>query len=102
YRFNFNSLGRFLLHGKISSICNLLMLLKAYSKYLSIHKPFAFAVWIIENSSPEAWAPFSVLENKKFFLAITKGFTDLSAILFDISKYPYSLYVNNSSHEFFA
>ena len=78
------------------------MLLKAYSKYLSMHNPLALAVWIIENSSPEAWAPFSVLENKKFFLEITNGLTALSARLFDISKYPYSLYVNNSSHEFFA
>jgi hypothetical protein len=78
------------------------MLFKTYSRYLSIHNPFAFAVWIIENNNPDACVPFSVLENKKFFLAITKGFTDLYAILLEISKYPYSLYVNNSSHEFFA
>ena len=45
-----------------------------------MHNPFALAVWIIENNMPDACAPFSVLENKKFFLAITKGFTDLSAI----------------------
>ena len=30
----------------------------------------ALAVWIIENNTPDACAPFSVLENKKFFLAI--------------------------------
>ena len=44
-----------------------------------MHNQFALAVWIIENNTPDACAPFSVLENKKFFLAITKGFTDLSA-----------------------
>ena len=44
FRFNFNSLGSFSLHGKISSILILLMLFKTYSKYLSIHKPLAFAV----------------------------------------------------------
>ena len=42
------------------------------------------------------------MENKKFFLDITNGLTALSAKSFDISKYPYSLYVNNSFHEFFA
>ena len=46
-----------------------------------MHNPFALAVWIIENNTPDACAPFSVLENKKFFLVITKGFTDLSAII---------------------
>ena len=44
-----------------------------------MHNPFALAVWIIENNTPDACAPFSVLENKKFFFVITKGFTDLSA-----------------------
>ena len=69
----------FLTLTKISSILILLTLFKTYSRYLSIDNPFAFAVWIIENNTPDACAPFSVLENKKFFLAITKGFTDLSA-----------------------
>ena len=69
------------------------MLFNTCSKYLSTHKPLAIAVWIIENNNPDANAPFSVLENKKFFLDITNGFTALSARLFDISKYPYSLYV---------
>ena len=50
-----------------------------------MHNPFALAVWIIENNTPDACAPFSVLENKKFFLAITKGFTDLSAIYAEFS-----------------
>ena len=44
-----------------------------------MHNPFVLAVWIIETNTPDACGPFSVLENKKFFLAITKGFTDLSA-----------------------
>ena len=51
------------------------MLLSAYSKYLSIHNTLALAVWIIENNNPDACDPFSVLKNKKFFLAITNGFT---------------------------
>ena len=37
-----------------------------------MHNPFSFAVCIIENNKPDACAPFSVLENKKLFLAITK------------------------------
>ncbi len=78
------------------------MLLSACSKFLSIHKPLALAVCIIENNTPEACAPFSVLENKKFFPDITNGLTARSAKLFDISRYPYSLYVNNSSNEFLA
>ena len=43
-----------------------------------MHNPFALAVWIVENNKPDACAPFSVLENKKFFFALTKGFTDRS------------------------
>lgn len=40
------------------------MLVKIYSKYFSTQRPLAFAVWIIENNSPDALAPSIVLENK--------------------------------------
>ena len=50
-------------------------------KYSFASIPLAIAVWRIEKIITEDSAPFDVFENKKFFLAITKGLTPLSAEL---------------------
>lgn len=42
---------------------------------------FAIAVWMMMNVTALAVAPFGVLENRKFFLSITKGLMLRSAML---------------------
>ena len=66
------------------------ILSNTYSIYLSGFNRFIFAVWTIDIKIQEASAPFSVLENKEFFLKITKGFIPLSAKLFVIGIWPSS------------
>ena len=62
------------------------MLLITYVRYCSFLSPLALAVCTIENNLPVVDAPSAVLQNRKFFLAMTNGLTTLSARLLDISR----------------
>lgn len=59
-----------------------------YSKYFYGSKPLVLAVKIMLIKIVEALAPFSELENKKFFLFITKGLIPRSAKLLSIGIFP--------------
>lgn len=48
-------------------------------KYSFASIPLAMAVWRMEKMITDDFAPLDVFENKKFFLAMTKGLTPLSA-----------------------
>lgn len=55
------------------------------------------AVWMMLNVMALAVAPLGVLENRKFFLSMTKGLILRSAMLLLISKRP-SFRYNNAYH----
>lgn len=60
-----------------------------YFIYFSTFNTLLLAVCTIENNLPVTSAPHFVLQNKKFFLAITNDLTVFSAELLLISKYPF-------------
>ena len=64
------------------------MLSKTYSIYFETFKSFMRAVLMIEKSSVVYLAPSYEPDVIKTFRLITKGFTALSAMLFEISIYP--------------